>query len=77
MKCDILFAYKCNLYRYTSGHQDQTRFRLNATEELPVERLADLAANLTPEDAAELSGVIVYGDTLEALGGDPVQVKCS
>lgn len=51
-----------------SGLQDQTRFRLGASEDLPVERLNDLAANLTPEEAAALGCVIVYGDTLEALG---------
>lgn len=51
-----------------SGLQDQTRFRLGASEDLPVERLNDLAANLTQEEAAALGCVIVYGDTLEALG---------
>jgi hypothetical protein len=48
-----------------SGHQDQTRHRLGASEALPVERLNDLVSNLSPEDAAALRGVIVYGDTLE------------
>lgn len=51
-----------------TGRRDQTRFRLAAAEDLPVERLGDLAANLTPEEAGDLDGVVVYGDTLEALG---------
>ena len=52
-----------------SGMQDQTRWRLGAAPDLPVERLSDLAANLTLQEAGELQSVIVYGGTLEALGG--------
>ena len=52
------------------GRGDQTRHRLGLTleDETPVERVVDLMANLTKEDAERLKAVIVYGDTMEAIG---------
>ena len=52
------------------GRGDQTRHRLGLTleDETPVERVVDLMANLTKEDAERLKAVIVYGDTMEAMG---------
>ena len=52
------------------GRGDQTRHRLGLTleDETPVERVVDLMANLTKEDAQRLKAVIVYGDTMEAIG---------
>ena len=51
-----------------TGHRDQTRVAMDAADDVPIERLDDLVSNLTREEAAAIESVLVYGDTLEALG---------